>query len=87
MKSQPATSGDRDEDYPPAAEENHLYSSQPPPVPLPPPVEHVNIDMDYAVRFITTKSKIVRERLEDDVSASQYVDSRVFKIEFNMHLL
>lgn len=50
-------------------------------------VDNANIDMEYAVRFVISKSKPVREKVEEDPRAGALFESRAFRIEYNMFLL
>ncbi|EAR97269.2 hypothetical protein TTHERM_00334460 (macronuclear) [Tetrahymena thermophila SB210] len=53
--------------------------------------QYVNIDMEYAIQFVMTKSKTIREKIEDenislDSINKAVLQSRAFKIHYNMFL-
>ncbi|KAL4498631.1 hypothetical protein ABPG72_019749 [Tetrahymena utriculariae] len=53
--------------------------------------QYVNIDMEHAIQFVMTKSKAIREKIEDENISVEMIkkavmQSRTFKIHYNMFL-
>ncbi|KAL4449317.1 hypothetical protein ABPG74_015699 [Tetrahymena malaccensis] len=53
--------------------------------------QYVNIDMEHAIQFVMTKSKAIREKIEDENISVELINkavlqSRAFKIHYNMFL-